>query len=145
MDFVDDQAVERNSPDTPVEAENGAEYDAEDPLKDDPTAKVGEQPDDDSTTKLRTETPKRARSDSADIDPVDNSGVKLAMTEHQHAKARKLVKNAAEQGLAFSQGTVCKLTDKKMVYKTAVADLVLTRPDGSESDKIGCFGTELTH
>ena len=151
MDFVDNQAVERKRPDTPSEAEYGADDDAEDPPKDDPTdaegplkenptAKVGEQPDDDGTTKLGTETLKRARSDSADINPVDNSGVKLAMTEGQYVKVRKLVMNAAKQGLAFSPDTVCKFLDKKMVHKTAVADLVLTHPDGSMSDKIGCFG-----
>ncbi len=30
--------------------------------------------------------------------------------------------------------------DKRMVYQTAEAALELTHPDGSKSDKFGCFG-----
>ena len=144
-DFIDDEAVKRNDPDTPIEPEYGAEYDDEDrlkddPKKDDPTAKVGGLPDDNGTTKPNTETPKRARSESADIDAVKTSAVKLEMTEQQFAKARNLVANAAKQGMSFSQDTGCSFTDKTMVYKTATADLVLTHPDGSKTNTIGCFG-----
>ena len=145
MDFIDDEAVKRNRPDTPIEPEYGADDEEEDPLKDDPkknepTAKVGGLPDDNGTTKPNTETPKRARSESADIDPVKTSAVKLEMTEQQFAKARQLVANAAKQGMSFFQDTACSFAEKKTVYRTAAADVVLTHPGGSKSNKIGCFG-----
>ncbi len=43
------------------------------------------------------------------------------MTEDQFAMAKKLVVNAAKQGLSFSESTTMKLTDKSMVYQTAEA------------------------
>jgi len=63
-----------------------------------------------------------------------------AMTEDQLAMAKKLVVNAAKQGLSFSERTTMKFTDKRMVYQTAEAFLELNHPDGSKSDKFGCFG-----
>jgi hypothetical protein len=107
---------------------------------DDTATKDGKQPKAEGNTNPGTETPKRARVDPALIDVVDNSAAKLAMTEDQLAMAKKLVVNAAKQGLSFSEGTTMKFTDKRMVYQTAEAFLELNHPDGSKSDKFGCFG-----
>jgi hypothetical protein len=141
-DYLENEALERNDPDTPVESENGG-FDVEDKVdspEDDTAPKDGVQPTADGTTERGTETPKRVRSDSTPIDDVDISAAKLGMTEHQWTKSRKLVVNAAKQGLAFSEGTTINFTEKKMVYKTAEATMRLDHPDGSKSDKFAFIG-----
>jgi hypothetical protein len=142
LDFFERESEENNGDDTPPATENDwVEVETNDRSRMDDTAtKDGEQPKADGNTNPGTETPKRARVDPAPIDEVDNSAAKLAMTEHQLAMAKKLVVNAAKQGLSFSDGTTMKFTEKTMVYQTAEALLELTHPDGSKSDKFGCFG-----
>jgi hypothetical protein len=142
LDFFERESEENHGDDTPTATENDwVEVETNDRSRMDDTAtKDGEQPKADGNTNPGTETPKRARVDPAPIDEVDNSAAKLAMTEHQLAMAKKLVVNAAKQGLSFSEGTTMKFTEKTMVYQTAEALLELTHPDGSKSDKFGCFG-----
>jgi hypothetical protein len=142
LDFFERESEENHGDDTPTATENDwVEVETNDRSRMDDTAtKDGEQPKADGNTNPGTETPKRARVDPAPIDEVDNSAAKLAMTEDQFAMAKKLVVNAAKQGLSFSESTTMKLTDKSMVYQTAEALLELTHPDGSKSDKFGCFG-----
>jgi hypothetical protein len=142
LDFLERESEENNGDDTPPATENDwVEVETnERPRMDDTATKDGEQPKADGNTNPGTETPKRARVDPPSIDEVDNSAAKLAMTEDQLAMAKKLVVNAAKQGLSFSEGTTMKFTDKRMVYQTAEAFLELNHPDGSKSDKFGCFG-----
>jgi hypothetical protein len=142
QDFFERESEENNGDDTPPATENDwVEVETnERPRMDDTATKDGKQPKAEGNTNPGTETPKRARVDPALIDVVDNSAAKLAMTEDQLAMAKKLVVNAAKQGLSFSEGTTMKFTDKRMVYQTAEAFLELNHPDGSKSDKFGCFG-----
>jgi hypothetical protein len=142
QDFFERESEENNGDDTPPATENDwVEVETnERPRMDDTATKDGEQPKADGNTNPGTETPKRARVDPPSIDEVDNSAAKLAMTEDQLAMAKKLVVNAAKQGLSFSERTTMKFTDKRMVYQTAEALLELNHPDGSKSDKFGCFG-----
>jgi hypothetical protein len=142
QDFFERESEENNGDDTPPATENDwVEVETNKrPRMDDTATKDGEQPKADGNTNPGTETPNRARVDPAPIDEVDNSAAKLAMTEDQLAMAKKLVVNAAKQGLSFSEGTTMKFTDKRMVYQTAEAFLELNHPDGSKSDKFGCFG-----
>ena len=142
LDFLERESEENNGDDTPPATENDwVEVESnERPRMDDTATKDGEQPKSDGNTNPGTETLKRARVDPTPIDEVDNSAAKLAMTEDQLAMAKKLVVNAAKQGLSFSERTTMKFTDKRMVYQTAEAFLELNHPDGSKSDKFGCFG-----
>jgi hypothetical protein len=142
LDFLERESEENNGDDTPPATENDwVEVETnERPRMDDTATKDGEQPKADGNTNPGTETPKRARVDPALIDVVDNSAAKLAMTEDQLAMAKKLVVNAAKQGLSFSERTTMKFTEKRMVYQTAEAFLELNHHDGSKSDKFGCFG-----
>jgi len=142
LDFFERESEENHGDDTPTATENDwVEVETNDRSRMDDTAtKDGEQPKADGNTNPGTETPKRARVDPAPIDEVDNSAAKLAMTERQLVMGKKLVVNAAKQGLSFSDGTTMKFTEKIMVYQTAEAILELTHPDGSKSDKFGCFG-----
>ena len=142
LDFFERESEENNGDDTPPATENDwveVETD-EHPRMDDTATKDGETPKAVENTNPGTETLKRARVDPAPISEVDNSAAKLAMTEDQLAMAKKLVVKAAKQGLSFSEGTTMKFTDKTMVYQTAEAFLELNHPDGSKSDKFGCFG-----
>ena len=142
LDFLERESEENNGDDTPPATENDwVEVETiERPRMDDTATKDGETPNADGNTNPGTETPKRARVDPTPINEVDNSAAKLAMTEDQLAMAKKLVVNAAKQGLSFSERTTMKFTDKRMVYQTAGAFLELNHPDGSKSDKFGCFG-----
>ena len=142
LDFLERESEENNGDDNPPATENDwVEVETnERPPMDDTAPKNGEQPKADGNIKPGTETPKRARVDPAPIEEVDNSAAKLAMTEDQFAMAKKLVVNAAKQGLSFHERTTMQFTDKRMVYQTAEAFLELNHPDGSKSDKFGCFG-----